>query len=79
MTIKQEQRFLKEQSFYTGNIDGKYGPATKQATKEFQKSQHLEIDGKFGPRTTKVALAIAKMAKFSEVNDFNTLTEVSND
>ena len=58
MTIKQEQRFLKEQGFYTGNIDGKYGPATKQATKEFQKSQHLEIDGKFGPRTTKCAEVI---------------------
>lgn len=58
MTVKQKQRFLKEQGFYTGNIDGKYGPLTKQATKDFQKSQHLKIDGKFGPATTKIAEAI---------------------
>lgn len=58
MNTKQKQRFLKEQSFYTGNIDGKEGPLFKEATRQFQKSQHLEVDGKFGPRTTKVALAI---------------------
>ena len=58
MTIKEKQRFLKEQGFYTGNIDGKWGPLSKEATRQFQKSQHLEIDGKFGPATTKCALAI---------------------
>lgn len=58
MTIKQKQRFLKEQGFYTGKIDGDWGALSKQATREFQKSQHLEVDGKYGPRTTKVAEAI---------------------
>ena len=58
MTIKQKQKFLKEQGFYTGNIDGKFGPLTKEATREFQKSQHIEVDGKFGPKTTKCAEVI---------------------
>lgn len=58
MTTKQKQKFLKEQGFYTGKIDGKYGPATTKATKEFQKSQHLTVDGKFGPATTKCATCI---------------------
>lgn len=58
MTIKQKQKFLKEQGFYTGKIDGKYGPATTKATKEFQKSQHIKIDGKFGPDTNKCATCI---------------------
>lgn len=60
MTIKQKQRFLKDQGFYTGEIDGKDGPLTKKATSEFQKSQHIKVDGKFGPITTKVAEAIIK-------------------
>lgn len=60
MTTKQKQKFLKEQGFYTGEIDGKFGPLSKKATKEFQKSQHLKADGKFGPATTKCAEAIQK-------------------
>ena len=58
MTIKEKQRFLKEQGFYTGNIDGDWGKLSIQATKEFQRSQHLEVDGKFGPATTKCATCI---------------------
>ena len=58
MTIKEKQRFLKEQGFYTGNIDGDFGKLSQEATKEFQKSQHIKADGKFGPATTKCALAI---------------------
>ena len=58
MTIKQKQRFLKEQGFYTGKIDGDWGVLSKQATREFQKSQHITVDGKFGPETTKCAVAI---------------------
>jgi uncharacterized protein YcbK (DUF882 family) len=58
MTIKEKQRFLKEQGFYTGNIDGDWGKLSKEATALFQKSQHIEVDGKFGPVTTKCATCI---------------------
>lgn len=51
MTIIEKQTFLKEQGFYTGNIDGKWGTLSKKATKSFQKSQHILADGIWGKNT----------------------------
>lgn len=53
MTNKTKQKYLKQLGFYTGDIDGKFGPLSKQATEDFQKSQKpfLEVDGKCGPLT----------------------------
>src|SRR3954451_20280445 len=36
---------------YSGGIDGVRGPATKAATRGFQRSHHLPADGVAGPRT----------------------------
>lgn len=48
---KDIQRALKNANFYTGAIDGKIGPKTKNAIEEFQKAKGLKPDGKVGPKT----------------------------
>ncbi|MFC1666420.1 peptidoglycan-binding protein [Candidatus Omnitrophota bacterium] len=45
------QRALKKAGFDSGAIDGKMGPRTQQAVKEFQKTKGLVPDGKVGPKT----------------------------
>lgn len=60
MSIKEKQKFLKEQGFYTGNIDGKWGKLSKQATKNFQKSQHILADSIWGKNTESKAHIIKK-------------------
>ncbi|MDP2913383.1 MAG: peptidoglycan-binding domain-containing protein [Candidatus Omnitrophota bacterium] len=48
---KDIQRALKNSGFYAGAIDGKVGPRTKNAIKEFQKAKGLVVDGKVGSKT----------------------------
>ncbi|MBU4149027.1 MAG: peptidoglycan-binding protein [Candidatus Omnitrophica bacterium] len=50
-TIKDIQAALKNSGFDPGSIDGKLGPRTQQAIKEFQRTKGLKIDGKVGPQT----------------------------
>lgn len=50
-TIQEIQTALKNAGYYAGVIDGKIGPLTRNATKEFQKANALQVDGKVGPRT----------------------------
>ncbi len=45
------QTALKNANFYNGDIDGKIGPKTKAAIKEFQAKNGLSDDGKVGPKT----------------------------
>ena len=45
------QAALKAAGFYTGNVDGKIGPASKKAIAAFQTSKGLKADGKVGPKT----------------------------
>jgi peptidoglycan hydrolase-like protein with peptidoglycan-binding domain len=50
-TIKDVQAALKNAGFDPGSVDGKLGPRTQQAIKEFQRVKGLKIDGKVGPKT----------------------------
>lgn len=50
-TSQQIQTALKNSGYYTGLIDGKVGPMTKKAIKDFQESKGLEVDGKVGLKT----------------------------
>jgi len=50
-TPKRIQTALKNAGYYPGSIDGKIGPQTKQAVKEFQRTHGLSVDGKVGPKT----------------------------
>lgn len=48
---RQIQTTLKKAGFYKGKIDGKTGPRTKAALRDFQKAMNLNPDGVAGPRT----------------------------
>lgn len=50
-TAKEIQSALKNAGFDPGSMDGKIGPRTRQAIKDFQKSKGLVPDGVVGPKT----------------------------
>ncbi|MBU4467252.1 MAG: peptidoglycan-binding protein [Candidatus Omnitrophica bacterium] len=45
------QTALKNAGFYTERVDGKIGPKSKKAIKDFQSANGLKVDGKVGPKT----------------------------
>lgn len=45
------QQALKNSGFYQGSVDGKMGPLTKSAIKEFQRVHGLKDDGVVGKQT----------------------------
>lgn len=51
LTPKNIQIALRNAGFYKGPINGKIGPLTKKAIKEFQKSNGLNADGIVGKQT----------------------------
>ena len=63
------QTALKNAGFYTGTVDGKIGPMTREAIEDFQKANGLEADGKVGPKTW------AAMAKYLTQKASDALTE----
>ena len=58
MTNKQKQWQLWLLGYYDGNIDGKWGPLSKQATKDLQHDYGLLEDGIFGKDTTVLTMDI---------------------
>ena len=56
-TTKAENRTiqtkLKRWGYYTGSIDGIYGPQTKKAVRYFQSKNGLAVDGIVGPQTAR--------------------------
>lgn len=49
--IIDSQKALKNAGFPVGPIDGKMGPKTKKAIKDFQKTNNLTVDGIVGIKT----------------------------
>lgn len=49
--VRDLQQRLKEQNFFSGEIDGKFGQKTYDAVKAFQKAKGLKVDGKVGDKT----------------------------
>lgn len=49
--VRRIQSRLKELRFYTGSVDGDFGPSTEAAVKAFQSANRLTADGKVGSGT----------------------------
>ena len=52
-TIRNVQTVLKEAGYYTGEVDGRYGPATEDAIRRYQEEHGLSISGKADRGTVK--------------------------
>ena len=50
-TIREIQEALQNAGFYQGKVDGKMGPLTREAIREFQRMSELKVDGLVGKRT----------------------------
>ena len=50
-TTREIQQALKNAGFYQGSVDGKLGPQTRSAIKEFQRVHGLTDDGVVGKQT----------------------------
>ena len=50
--VRRLQQRLKDLKYYTGSVDGDYGPGTKAAVEAFQRNNGLSVDGKAGKQTT---------------------------
>lgn len=50
-STKEIQQALKNAGFYQGALDGKIGPQTREAIREFQRVHGLKIDGVVGKQT----------------------------
>ena len=61
--VRAVQEVLKQQGFYTGELDGKWGPKTKEAVWKFQVRKHIRLrpypnsadsdEGELEPQTLK--------------------------
>lgn len=64
-TTHEIQQALKNAGFYQGTVDGKMGPMTRDAIKEFQRVHGLADDGVVGRRTWEKLRAYANLSSAS--------------
>jgi peptidoglycan hydrolase-like protein with peptidoglycan-binding domain len=57
LTVRQMQEDLRAAGFYSGPIDGRFGPRTSQALKDFQHSKGLSVTGRMDNRTQRALMA----------------------
>lgn len=50
-SVRYLQQQLRDKGFYFGPIDGKNGPNTRRAVRDFQAAAGLPVDGRAGPQT----------------------------
>ena len=56
--VKDLQTRLSALGFYSGEIDGEFGPGTKEAVTAFQKTNGLEADGIVGEETRELLFSV---------------------
>lgn len=57
--VQQLQTALKQLGYSVGSADGKYGPATEKAVRQFQQDHALTVDGKAGQQTQALVYQLA--------------------
>ena len=62
------QRRLLDLGFKTGRVDGRFGPVTEGAVREFQRNVGIPPDGTCGPATLKALSRLAPMVKGGSPN-----------
>lgn len=62
-STRDVQQALKNAGFYQGSVDGKSGPMTKEAIREFQRVHGLKDDGVVGKQTW------AKLSQYANLTD----------
>ena len=62
---REIQQALKNAGFYQGSVDGKMGPGTKDAIREFQRVNGLKVDGVVGKQTW------AKLSAYADLSASN--------
>jgi len=73
--VKELQTTLATLEYYTGSVDGVYGPETTQAVEAFQKDAGIAVDGKYGPETH-TALEKAYIETSNAWEDHKAITEL---
>ncbi|MCY1022132.1 peptidoglycan-binding domain-containing protein [Pyxidicoccus sp. MSG2] len=68
-TVRGLQDRLRSAGFNPGKTDGKFGPATERAVRDFQRAMGLKADGVVGRRTFE---ALNKSSSFTKANTVNT-------
>ncbi len=71
-TVKQIQQKLSDGGYYSGEIDGIYGPGTAAAVRSFQKKNGLAEDGIVGSATLK-ALGMAQSQDAGQTDQSSTV------
>ncbi len=57
LSTRQIPEDLRAAGFYSGPIDGRFGPRTSQALKDFQRSKGLRMTGRIDNRTERALMA----------------------
>lgn len=72
--VKNLQKTLKETKFYSGPLNGRFGPLTEEAVIRFQKANGLEADGIVGRATLELLNKPAKSGDKSSSSDASSGT-----
>ncbi|MBR6027771.1 MAG: peptidoglycan-binding protein [Clostridia bacterium] len=76
--VKKLQQALKNQGYYSGSVDGKYGPGTVAAVILFQQSRNIQADGKAGPATQRLLYNTSTSITYTTLRPGDRGTAVTN-
>lgn len=74
--VRDLQKALAGLGYFTGALDGDFGPRTRAAVLAFQADNHLETDGKVGS-LTREALGAAAPRPVTEIRSLMSLTDLA--